>query len=225
MKAAIVSEASDRGGELEGARHRGPSNMKAAIVGSPHAEILGALLEPHRGELVVQGLPSCLGTVDRVVGRVAIALRRWDAAEEALAAAEATERAIGAPTFLARTLLDRARLAAARGAHDDARRWAATARSLGEAHELRRLIEEIDALVPEAAAPPRDRSPLPAPVLSRREREVLSLVAKGSTNKEIAAALFISVHTVDRHLANIYAKLDVHGRAEATAFAIRSNLA
>jgi DNA-binding CsgD family transcriptional regulator len=51
-------------------------------------------------------------------------------------------------------------------------------------------------------------------LLSAREREVLHGVAAGDTNAEVAAALHIRPGTVKRHLENIYAKLDITGRAE-----------
>ena len=60
--------------------------------------------------------------------------------------------------------------------------------------------------------------------LSRRELEVLRLVATGKSNREIAAALVISEHTVARHLQNIYAKLGLSSRAAATAFAFEHDL-
>jgi DNA-binding CsgD family transcriptional regulator len=60
--------------------------------------------------------------------------------------------------------------------------------------------------------------------LTARELEVLRLVAAGETNKAIAADLFISERTVDRHLSNIYAKLGVSSRAAATAHAYRHGL-
>ena len=63
-----------------------------------------------------------------------------------------------------------------------------------------------------------------APVLSAREREVLTHVAAGSTNKEIATELVISEHTVGRHLENIFAKLGVTSRAAATAYAYEHHL-
>ena len=60
--------------------------------------------------------------------------------------------------------------------------------------------------------------------LSGRELEVLRLVAAGRTNREIAASLVISEHTVARHLQNIFAKLGVSSRAAATAFAFEHDL-
>jgi DNA-binding NarL/FixJ family response regulator len=59
----------------------------------------------------------------------------------------------------------------------------------------------------------------PAAPLSARERQVLRLVAAGKTNKAIAAELRLSARTIDRHLSNIYTKLDVPSRAAATAHA------
>lgn len=60
--------------------------------------------------------------------------------------------------------------------------------------------------------------------LSGREAEVLALLATGRTNREIAEALFISEHTVRRHLQNIFTKLGVSTRAAATAFAFQHDL-
>jgi DNA-binding CsgD family transcriptional regulator len=61
--------------------------------------------------------------------------------------------------------------------------------------------------------------------LTTREAEVLRLVALGRANKEIARELFLSVATVQRHVANIYAKIGVGGRADATRYALRHGLA
>jgi DNA-binding NarL/FixJ family response regulator len=60
--------------------------------------------------------------------------------------------------------------------------------------------------------------------LTPREQEVLLFLTTGKTNKEIAAALFISERTVDRHVSNILAKLNVSSRAAATAYAYEHNL-
>jgi len=60
--------------------------------------------------------------------------------------------------------------------------------------------------------------------LTRREQEVLRLVAEGHTDREVAETLVISPRTVNRHLSNIFVKLDVPGRAAAVAYAIRQGL-
>ncbi len=60
--------------------------------------------------------------------------------------------------------------------------------------------------------------------LTRREVEILRELAAGKSNREIAAALVVSVHTVERHVANVYRKIDARNRAEATAFALRERL-
>jgi len=56
--------------------------------------------------------------------------------------------------------------------------------------------------------------------LTAREVEVLRLLAAGHTNREIAEALVLSARTVERHISNVYAKISVRNRAEATSFAL-----
>jgi DNA-binding NarL/FixJ family response regulator len=60
--------------------------------------------------------------------------------------------------------------------------------------------------------------------LTPREAEILRLVAGGRTNKEIAASLVLSVHTVERHVQNAYRKISVRNRADATAYVLRAEL-
>jgi DNA-binding CsgD family transcriptional regulator len=60
--------------------------------------------------------------------------------------------------------------------------------------------------------------------LSRREREVLLLIAEGRTNREIGERLFISQKTVGVHVGNILSKLGVSGRVEAAMVAVRLEL-
>jgi DNA-binding NarL/FixJ family response regulator len=68
------------------------------------------------------------------------------------------------------------------------------------------------------------RAEQPAAPLSEREREVLSLMASGATNKEIADRLFLSPHTVKEHTSALYRKLNVRNRAEAVQRAERLGL-
>ena len=77
------------------------------------------------------------------------------------------------------------------------------------------------------ATPDLERHRRPPPDthgLTLRELEVLRLVAAGRSNREIAAALVISEHTVARHLQNIFAKLNVSSRTAASAFAFAHDL-
>ncbi|MGQ9572054.1 MAG: response regulator [Dehalococcoidia bacterium] len=60
--------------------------------------------------------------------------------------------------------------------------------------------------------------------LSDREKEVLKYIAEGMTGREIAAILYLSPNTVERHRANIMDKLGLHNRAELIKFAIRKGL-
>lgn len=60
--------------------------------------------------------------------------------------------------------------------------------------------------------------------LSRREREVLKLIAEGNKNKEIAEYLYLSLKTVEKHRSNLMKKLDLHNAATLTAFAIEKGL-
>jgi ATP/maltotriose-dependent transcriptional regulator MalT len=90
--------------------------------------------------------------------------------------------------------------------------WARRARDLKE-----QLVPARLAVAPASRTFP-DR-------LTAREVEVLRLVADGRTNKEIASALVLSVPTVQRHIANIYAKIGARGRADATAYALRHQFA
>jgi DNA-binding NarL/FixJ family response regulator len=84
---------------------------------------------------------------------------------------------------------------------------------LGAAPDLAR----IDALTQGASSVHRHG-------LTRRELQVLRQVAAGKTNKAIAAELCLSEKTIDRHVSNIFTKLDVASRAAATAFAYEHEL-
>ena len=70
----------------------------------------------------------------------------------------------------------------------------------------------------------RDRTPTPGPRLTRREREILHLLMKGSANKEIAARLGVSDQTVKNQLSTLYRKAGVSSRLELVLFAQRHGL-
>ena len=69
-----------------------------------------------------------------------------------------------------------------------------------------------------------DQAPAFPDGLSQREVEVLGLVATGRSNRQIAAELVLSVRTIERHVTNIYTKIDARGRAEAATYALSHGL-
>ena len=82
----------------------------------------------------------------------------------------------------------------------------------------------ITALVRDYLMRAREGTPLPGSILTPREEEIVKLIAEGNSAKEIAAILFISIKTVDRHRANILAKLGMRDRLDLTRYAIRAGL-
>ncbi len=82
-----------------------------------------------------------------------------------------------------------------------------------------KLIDEFGALARRAA-----RQEQAGPSLTARELEVLRIVARGRTNREVAAELFISENTVKNHVRNVLEKLHVHTRLEAVMYAAAHRL-
>jgi DNA-binding NarL/FixJ family response regulator len=133
-----------------------------------------------------------------------ITARRGLAAEVADEFSRAGGTATGQPTA-ARTLLDAVR---------------ACCVPLGAAPALARA----DTLLPRLALLHAPRPRYPAG-LTAREVAILRLLAAGQSNHAIARALFLSPRTVQRHVANAYLKIGAHNRADATAYALRHDLA
>ena len=82
----------------------------------------------------------------------------------------------------------------------------------------------ISALIRDYLMRSRQNDRLPESILTPREEEIVKLIAEGNSSKEIAATLVISIKTVDRHRANILAKLGMRDRLDLTRYAIRAGL-
>jgi DNA-binding CsgD family transcriptional regulator len=98
--------------------------------------------------------------------------------------------------------------------------WTAVVRDV-----LQFCLDDPSFALPDDPRFPLNPSQTPPAELTRRELEVLRRLAAGDANQQIATSLDLSVHTVERHVANIYRKIDARGRADATAYALRHGLA
>jgi DNA-binding CsgD family transcriptional regulator len=154
----------------------------------------------------------------------AVTLAEGDAsgAIDPLRRAQEVWQRVGAPYLSARIRLLMARAFQALGDVDG---------TLLELDAARKIFVQLgavpDVVATEAMANPARAgaaSTVDAHGLSARELEVLRLVAAGKTNKVIASELFLSEKTVDRHVSNIFVKLDVPSRAAATAWAYQHHL-
>ncbi len=86
------------------------------------------------------------------------------------------------------------------------------------------LCEEVSSSVVDAVRNPRSDNASAYERLGAREREVLQLLAEGLTSSEIAKQLHVATSTVETHRRNLMRKLDLHGIAELTKYAIREGL-
>jgi LuxR family transcriptional regulator, maltose regulon positive regulatory protein len=170
----------------------------------------------HLAELrsVAQAVPTgpLRAAVSFCDGVVAAAAGDQESAAVAFEDAVTLFAASEAPYELGRARTELARALAKLGRRDLARRQAADALVILErtgASALRMRAQQVLDRVTEKSQP--------AGALTRRERQVLGLIARGMRDGDIASALSLSQHTVHRHVSNIYAKLGCSTRAAAVA--------
>ena len=149
-------------------------------------------------------------------GACLLARGRHAEALSALSSACSAWRELNAPFMVARVRVQLARACAALGDHDTARLECKAARATFETLGARPALADL----PDAEAGGADARH----GLTARELEVLSQVATGKTNKLIARELDLSEKTVDRHVSNIFSKLDLASRSAATAYAYQHGL-
>ena len=174
------------------------------------------------------------GFAQRVWGQSLAALDSpdWNDVEEHLAASlrcfeEGDARLEAARTHVAWGLLcrDRRDAAAARGHLEQAAAQFEASGLVDELERTRCALQNLAPQVKDHAGRPRKQGYAAYPGgLTAREVEVLRLLAAGRTSKVIAEALVVSVSTVERHIANLYAKIGARGRVGATAYALRHRL-
>ncbi|MGH6921323.1 MAG: LuxR C-terminal-related transcriptional regulator [Geminicoccaceae bacterium] len=220
--AAAIRGVADSAGSLQGP---GAGSSRPKLLG-PYVEILIATGDLDTARATADELtriatafdaPFLLATSAQATGAVLFAKGKMKVALALLREAWAIWQQLETPYESARVRVLIGRVCQRLGDHETARMHFDAAHSvfgqLGAAPdlvELERLMATRGAGLFSA--------------LTDREREVLSLVAAGETNRQIATALGISEHTVARHLSNIFDKLGVTSRTAASAFAHKHKL-
>jgi len=178
--------------------------------------------------------------VDRIQGIVAAHIGNWETANQAFEDGLALCQRAGNQPEEGAILYEQARVALMRHASlHDIDEFCTRARALFLQYEMQRAVAMVDALREGAEKLTQAKKETAGEkahitvvqeksvrsnlelTLTKRELEVLRLVAEGHMDREVADMLVISPRTVNRHLSNIFVKLDVPGRAAAVAYAIR----
>ncbi|HME05360.1 MAG TPA: LuxR C-terminal-related transcriptional regulator, partial [Solirubrobacteraceae bacterium] len=186
------------------------------------AELAYPELAPLAGTNVMVGhLVAYYGAADRYLGMLAATLRDWGRAEEHFERAIELNTRMGASTWLAHTQYEYARMLLL-GATD--RREQAGA-LLAEADQRAATIGmgALRKRIAKLGTPPSAPAGLPDGI-SAREAQILRLVARGLSNREIGAELAISEHTAANHVRSILRKTGCANRTEATSYAHRHAL-
>lgn len=182
------------------------------------AEAAGVLLphlERYEGSNLVGGqFVAPLGSADSYLARLSALLGRHEAAERYFQEAECIDESIGSVIHSAETRAHHALFAARRGNDRRAAELASDARRLAELIGQRRTLRLLDGLAGDEAADG----------LTGREVDVLRLVAKGLSNREIAERLYISTNTAANHVRSIFTKTGVSNRTQAAIYAARHGL-
>ena len=191
-----------------------------------HDEATAALVYPELaprsgGNMMIGHLVACYGAADRYLGMLAATLGDSKTAIEHFERAHALNRQMGAVTWLAHTSYEYGRflLAGGRGDRDHATALLGEAATLARSIGMPTLLARIEALGTSAPA-----VELPDG-LSPREVQILGLVARGLSNREIGKSLTISEHTAANHVRAILRKTGCANRTEAASYAHRHRLA
>jgi DNA-binding CsgD family transcriptional regulator len=180
-------------------------------------------LTPYAGTNVMIGhLVVCYGAADRYLGMLATVLGEWERAEQHFERALELNRQMEMRTWLAHTEYEYARMLLAQGAagRDRAAPHLTRAAELAADIGLSALSGRIGAI----GAPLLGAGAALPDGLSGREAEVLRLVARGLSNREIGSTLFISEHTAANHIRSILRKTGCANRTEAASYAHRHGL-
>jgi len=208
----------------------GLANLADVLIKTGEWDAAERLLD--EGIALADGNPQLIGIFRSNQGAIAAHREDWTAAAEHFRAAIAASQAGGHPHDSIEPMIGLGRVYHRTGRRDEALRELRSAHALAtDIGNAKRLGEAEAALaevtgepVAEAGAAASVSAPRPGN-LTPRQADVLRLLAAGRSNKQIAAELYLSPATVERHLATIYRNLGLAGRVEAARFAIEHGLA
>jgi DNA-binding CsgD family transcriptional regulator len=195
------------------------ADAASAVAHEGVASLVYPMFAPLAGTNIMIGHGvACYGAADRYLGMLAATLGDTDGATRHFEAALKLNRQMGASTWLAHTAYEYGRMLLDRRDSDRGGQLLAEAALLAETVGMPTLLARAQALAPASSSPLPDG-------LSIRELDVLQLMARGLSNREIGTTLFISEHTAANHVRSILRKTACANRTEATAYAYRRGLA
>jgi DNA-binding NarL/FixJ family response regulator len=211
----------------------GLANLADVLIRTSQWDAAETVLTEGAG--LAAGNPQLIGTIACNQGALAAHRQDWALATERFEAAIAATQAGGHPHDVIEAMIGLGRVHAQAGDHLAASAQLRAARALATEIGTPQLLVAAEAALAEStqdgpAAPGESPPGLPAlPALpenlTSRQAEVLTLLAAGLSNKQIATDLYLSTATVERHLATIYRNLGLGGRVEAARFAMENGLA
>jgi predicted ATPase/DNA-binding CsgD family transcriptional regulator/DNA-binding XRE family transcriptional regulator/Tfp pilus assembly protein PilF len=223
----------------------GLANLADVLIRTGQWEAADSVLREGAGMAV--GNPQLIGTIRCNQGALAAHRQNWAEAAEHFRAAIAASQAGGHPHDVVEALIGLGRVCHQAGQPEEASTQLRAAQALAAEIGNPQRLAEAQAALAEVSGTPLPSMPLPSMPLSgmplsgtplsgtgasrprpanltRRQADVLALLAAGLSNKQIAAELFLSTATVERHLATVYRNLGLSGRVEAARFAIENGL-
>ena len=207
----------------------GLANLADVLIRTSQWDAAEAVLAEGAG--LSAGNPQLIGTIACNQGALAAHRQDWALAAERFEAAIAASQAGGHPHDVVEAMIGLGRVHALTGDHPAALARLRAARALAAEIGNPQRLAEAEAALAEVTGPDpaglalAGQQPVRPQSLTGRQAEVLALLAGGLSNKQIAAELYLSTATVERHLATIYRNLGLGGRVEAARFAMENGLA
>jgi len=208
----------------------GLANLADVLIRTGQWDAVEAVLT--EGAVLAAGHPQVIGTIACNQGTLAAHREDWALAAERFEVAIAASQAGGHPHDVIEAMIGLGRVHAQTGDQQAAVARLRAAQALAAEIGNPQLLAAAAAALAEITRPDAATAARPQPArpsrpenLTSRQAEVLALLAAGLSNKQIAAELYLSTATVERHLATIYRNLGLGGRVEAARFAMENGLA